>query len=202
MTPTYLLLGPSHAALSELSATLFPDPSDLHILLLPGNPIDALEAFPAKARQENLQLARIIALVNAAELERRRELTEWFRALTHFADVLLLSHTREVSPAWLTSLRKSLKDRPLEIILWPEALKKNADSVIADITFPEARRLSQYFDIDPDAVAPIFASTDEDSVEIEEERDFDDTSAEDATPEEAYFARDAAGRRSIKITSP
>jgi hypothetical protein len=76
-------------------------------------------------------------------------------------------------------------------------LKKNPASVIADITFAEARRLSQYFESDPQVAVPIFVSDDEDPEDFKEEEDLDDP-----VVEEKFFARDAAGRRAVRMIVP
>ena len=211
MTTLYLLLGADDASLSELAGVLFPE-ADPQILVrrLPGNPIAALEVLPEELAANELTLGRLIALVDVAELEKRPELKAWGSALAHFADVLLLANTKEVSPAWLGAFKKSLKDRPLEIFDWPQALKKNPGSVIAEITFPEARRLSQHFEADAITTAtPLYIGEGND-----DHNDPDDLSPEDLDaaaqaaeeadeiPLDPYFERDAAGRYVIKVKAP
>lgn len=190
----YLLL--SATPQSQLSAELFAG-VDAAVIPLTGDPRPQLQELPTQLASQGLTLGRIIAVVDATELEKRRELQPWFQMLAHFADVLLLTHTRQVSPAWLGALQKSLRDRPMQLFLWPECLNKNKDSTLEQILYPEARRLTQYFDTDLSASTPIFASDDEDPSEA-----IDDNAQDEEIPPEPYFARDAAGRYKIKFLTP
>lgn len=217
--PTYLILAANDISAAELSAELFSTKAgfgkvsfdtltyvheaDTCVRHIVGDPLDELENFPKLASQYNLELARIIALVDASMLEKRHgQLREWFSALTHFADVLLLTNTKDVSPQWFSTLQKSLKDRPMELYLWPQALKKSPDATLAAITTPQARRLSQYFDVVDDVDVPIFTGEGDDEVEVEEDDLDAQEAADEEIPEEKFFARDAAGRRAIKIIAP
>lgn len=195
MESAYILWGSDQLQLENVAAELWGGETP-KLTVLTGDARPELEELPQKWAQEDLELARIIAVVDARELEKRRELKSWWEMLTHFADVMLITHTKEVGPAWLTALEKTLKDRPMEIYHWPECLKKNKDSTLVAITFPEARRLSQYFEQLPDDAAPVFEAAEEDPEDAEE------MPADEAPEAEKYFERDAAGRYKVKVTAP
>jgi len=194
MKTTYVLLGESAERLDKLSAELFlgDDPA-LTIYKLPGNPIDGLEGIPDRLINEECTLGRIIAVVDLAKIERRAELTAWLDMLIHFADVLLMENSHEVSPAWLTALKKKFKGMPLLPVEWP--LSRKSQMTVGEIIYPEARRITQYFEEQIKEEISIFVGEDDDEEEIVDED-------EDPFVAEKYFSRDAAGRRAVKIITP
>lgn len=209
MKPAYVILAGDDISATETAAELFAGAgkmsvntqwvheADLYVEHITADPREALEALPEKLVKHELELARIIAVVDAAEVEKRGELKPWLEMMAHFADVMLLKNTRQASPAWLGALKKSWKDRPMMVVDWPEALKKNADAQKAAIAYPEARRLSQYFDADAQMEVPVFESEEEDP---EQAREMEEDGEE--IPQERYFERDAAGRYKVKVAAP
>lgn len=207
--PAYIFLGADDLSLTTLAGELLHQgQSDTKIFIFPGDPRDALESFPQKLAQENLELARVVALADAGEIEKRPELRPWLDMLAHFSDVLLLINTREVAQGWLRQLKKTFSDRPLIMREWP--VFKNRDSLIAEVIYPEARRLSQYFDAEVLADIPVFTKDGkeygDDVFESQGEGNSDGEEKGDEEEnnftEEKYFVRDAAGRRMIKIVLP
>jgi hypothetical protein len=189
MKDAYVLLGADREKLMELSRQLFDTDESAAIHLAPGNPIDFLEELPRKLAEAGQKLCRIISLVDAAQLERRGELAPWFEMLCHFSDVVLLENTQPVSPAWLSALKKRVKGTPLLLAEWP--LRGNGIPT-GEIIYPEARRISQYFEDEVGDGIPIFSGDDDETVDEED----------DPPVEERYFVRDAAGRRFVKIVAP
>ncbi len=199
MKDVIVFLGPDNQSVVENLQRLLGgeknDTNDFEVWEFLGNPIEQLEAAKGRLMAEGAHLRKIVAFVEVDVLERRKELKNWFEAMAHFADVMLLINTKNVSPAWLRALKKGLKDRPMGVYDFPECLQKSSEAMREEILYPEARRLSQYFEEEAlEDGAPIF--------EDEAETDAADDEEEEALPAEPFFARDAAGRRKIAIVAP
>lgn len=187
MSLAYVLLGASQLSLKKLSRELFSGRKDEPVIFqFPGNPIDSLEQLPKELSKQNLELAKVISLSDMPMLESHPKLIPWFEMLIHFSDILLLEGSKNVSPAWLSNLKKKLKAIPLGVYEWPVS----GPGIVDEIIYPEARRLSQYFE---ETVSIDVALVSEEGGLAEED---------DPLPEEKYFARDAAGRRVLKIMPP
>jgi len=212
MTEVIIALGADNERVKEVFAELFPSEDFFYsdTCVLPaasaregllwgfwGDPLDRLEASKNFLEREGLALAKIIAVVDAVELERRGGHDEWFEALAHFSDTMLLLNSKQVSPSWLSAWRKKLKDRPMQLFDWPEIARKNPEIARAEILYPEARRLSQYFEAGgPPPDLPLFEGEDDAAAEIAEGED------DDPYVSEKFFERDAAGRRRYRLSPP
>jgi hypothetical protein len=206
MHPAYIIIGTDSKRLIEESNKLFldqkfaiypqiaPDESP-QLFIFPADPREALEKFPTELKQLDCELARIIAIVDASEFE---ELS-YCDMLAHFADVMLITDSHDQ----LKLAQKRWHDRPMSIYRWPEDARLGSE-----ILYPEARRLSQYFDPDRlDEAAEIFEE-EEPPERINTHRrpktnvnqaNLDDI---EAIPDEPYFRRDAVGHWAVKVKLP
>lgn len=173
---------------------------------LADDPRDWLEPLPGWLQEHDLELVKILAILDCARLHNEPELRPWYDACMHFADVLLLSHRDAVEKKWVSDLERELQREAYPFLV--TTLKKTgAVEAPLEVLFPETRRLSQYFD-EPET-NPLLAES-WNGIEIEDE-DPEETAAarveaaEDGPiPGDAstdpFLARHDAGQRKFKIS--
>ncbi len=160
-------------------------PEFTHIFLLAdgrGNPVDQVEAFSVWLPEQEMELARIITVVNAKLGLEHKELMRWYEACIHFSDIVLLNRREGVDQKWINEFIDYFKKEhhyPCHI----EQVKQGKLTNPPLILEPEPRRISLIFDELP--------TLDEDD---EEESDLDGEEAGDP-----YLQRLPSGRRTKQI---
>ncbi len=152
------------------------------IFLAPGgsDPSDIAEAVRGWSRHNACQIGRLITVVNCFFLKANEQALSWFDACIHFSDTVLLARREGVDNKWIKSFEKRYtKHRfPCHFSL----VKKGRVNNPPEILYPEARRVSLYFD----AFIPI------------EEDEFEDDLPEDQKPDK-YIERLQSGQRACPI---
>jgi len=171
------------------------------------NPIDQIEALKAWLDgAPRFELARIFTVIDARLASTVSKAREYYAACAFFSDVLFLGRREDVSKKWIHEYQEHFRKECYPCLF--ELLKK--DGRVADplqVLFPEARRLSQFFDPqDEDEVSPLafFAGDEEDLPEITGFDDDVDEGAVDDDPvaPELYLERDESGRRRRPVPAP
>ncbi len=207
MSLAYIVIGADKEGLTKLSATVFSDQSfaiypqkapegAVQLFIFPGDFREELQSLPSVLAKSGCELARIIAGVDSTQLSA----LPYCDMLAHFADVMLITNAHDT----LKQAQKRWHDRPMSVYRWPEDAR-----LTSEILYPEARRLTQYFDADPlDEVDEIFTDEEEPPEKINTHRraktNVNEANLEDldAIPEDPYFKRDAVGAWAVKVKLP
>jgi hypothetical protein len=157
------------------------------------NPVDQTEAFHAWLPLQGGELARILCVVDCRLAEKNPPLLAWYEACIHFADVVFLTHREGVANKWLSDFLAHFQGRFYPCLF--ELVKAGRVKNPALVLEPQARRMSHVFDEEQDWVVtgPDGEEADDDDAEAGEEE------VEVAPEEDPYFAKDAAGRRVLRI---
>ncbi|KAF0096330.1 MAG: hypothetical protein E1N59_297 [Puniceicoccaceae bacterium 5H] len=184
-------------------------PSQAAFLLPPlaDDPRDWLETIREWEVEHDLELAKIITVMDLLALHDHPQLRQWYDACLHFSDVLLLSHRDRVEKKWVSDLERDLQRRAYPFLV-ATLKKKGSVEHPQELLFPEARRLSQYFDEPEPEEAPeeymgieiVDETPAEVAAEIEEEEaeEANEPKPGDAATD-AYLARFDYGQRKIKV---
>ena len=109
------------------------------------DPLDQIEAAKDWMAAEGHTLARIITVIDCALAQRAPKSLLWFDACIHFSDVVLLGNRSDEAKKWIHDYEKALQRKALPALV--RLLKKGGRVDGWDeILFPEARRLSLFFD--------------------------------------------------------
>jgi hypothetical protein len=177
-----------------IEAALPPDATHLFFVAQGrGNPVELIDVFKPWLEAQGGVLARVITVVNCRLAEKNPPLLAWFEACVHFSDIVLLNRREGVANKWLSDFLAYFQDRFYPCLF--EQVKAGRVKNPALVLEPQARRLSHWFDEEPDWVF-----TNADGEEIDEEEVTEDDEEIEAVPaEDLYLARDAAGRRAKRI---
>ncbi len=155
------------------------------------NPVDELEALKAWITTHGLNLARIFTVVDCALLEKESGAGAWYDACIHFSDVVLLANRTDVSKKWVHDYEKQLRRQALPCHISYVKKGGTVDTPL-ELLFPEARRISLFFDADDASPEPIL------EVEIEGDADEDDVDPRDPQSD-PYLKRTDAGYRAKRL---
>ncbi|MFP4540718.1 MAG: hypothetical protein ACLFR7_03720 [Opitutales bacterium] len=148
------------------------------------DPRPFLETLRSWMEEQGHTLARIYTVADCAALAASQS-GPYFDLCLHFTDVYFLGHREEVSKKWIQQYRDQLRKRALPAQV--ELLRKGGkvDDVHA-LLFPEARRLTQFFDPPDESILP--------GLEIEgmAENEGDDTDPRDPQ-NDPYLERNEEG---------
>ena len=146
------------------------------------DPVDQVEAFKPWLAANGGELARILCIVHCQLAAQHKELLMWYDACVYFADVVLLNRREGVAHKWLTHFPARYQSQFYPSLIEP--VKSGRVQNPALILEPQARRMSHYFDDEPDW-------------EVSGADDEDEASAEiTAAPgEDPWLQRRAGGRR-------
>ena len=152
-----------------------------------GNPVDQVEACRDWIASGDAELARILCVVDCRLASGQPALGAWFEACVHFSDVVLLNRREGVPNKWVGDFRARYEKKFYPCLF--EIVKDGRVDNPARVLVPEARRMSQAFDVEPGWEGVV----DEDDDEEEDED-------EDGPPAgEPYFERRQGGRRVIEL---
>jgi hypothetical protein len=118
------------------------------VLLVPASATDPrpfLEHLREWLERHERPLSRVFTLVDCAALEADPAWQPYYDVCLHFSDVLLLANRENVSKKWIQEYRNRLHKQAVPALV--ELLKKGGR--VADLPallYPEARRLTQFFD--------------------------------------------------------
>lgn len=155
-----------------------------HIFLIAdgrGNPVDQIEAFSLWLPDQEMELARILTIVNAQFAAAHKELLRWYEACIHFSDIVFLNRREDVSQKWISEFTDYFKKEqhyPCHF----EQVKKGKVKNPALILEPEPRRISLIFDELP---------------ALEEDEEEEDLGEEETG--DPYLQRLPSGRRTKQI---
>ena len=127
-----------------------PDGQRAVFLIIDGtaNPVDQLELLARWLPRQPLALARILAVLHCQLLAEHPELEDWFDALIHFADVVVLNRREEVSQKFIRDYQARFEKACYPALF--EMPKKGRIRNPAAVLEPQARRISLAFDqLDP-----------------------------------------------------
>lgn len=156
-----------------------------------GNPVDQLEALKPWLTTHDLELGRIICVINCRLAEAHPALLAWYDACVHFSDVVLLANRDGVANKWLSDLQARYRDQFMPALF--EMVRQGRVKNPALVLEPQPRRLSHYFDEDEDWL--IDGLAEEDDADIEE----GNTEVEVTKVEDPFFQRRIGGRREKEI---
>lgn len=148
------------------------------------NPVDQLEALKPWIDQRDVELARVITVVNCQLGEAHSAMLAWYDACVHFSDVVLLNLREGVSNKWISDFQNRIKEQFLPCLF--EFVKNGRVKSASVVLDPVALRLSHYFDEEQDWI--ITGAVDESEAEGDEE-------IEVALEQDPYLERHGEGRR-------
>lgn len=154
------------------------------------NPVDQIEDLKSWIMQNNLDLARIIVVVNCQLCYHQPAARAWFQCCIHFADIVLLNTRSDVPNQWVKEFLDSYKKDRYPCLF--HYVKKGKVNLPEIVLFPEARRLSLIFD---DLEADPFPS----DIEIEGDLHLDKENNVSNLDSDLYLARYPNGRRVKRI---
>lgn len=191
----------------EASIPEIPDDVTDVFILLNGikDPVDQIENLTNWFRQHpNVELARIITVLNSRLACEKSGLKLWFDACVHFSDVVLFNKREGVPNKWFSDFKGRFVKECYPCLF--ELVKENRVHNPAEVLFPETRRMSLVFDYLDEEIPVAKDSADEPEYEIVDETEdeegvvIDEDDDEDDKPEiDKYFELDVAGRRRIRI---
>ena len=150
------------------------------------NPIDQIEAIREWQNIFDLNIARILTVVNCQLAEQHEELKAWFEACIHFTDYVLLNRRENVSNKWIREFQQYYEKKCYPCLF--TYVKKGKVSNPPEILDPNPRRLSHLFD-EIDAI---------DSLELDE-NDLPDEVFDLTTPTDPYLEKYDSGQRKMQI---
>jgi hypothetical protein len=148
-----------------------------------GNPVDQIEAFQAWLAGAGGELARILCVVHCDLVAQHPPMLVWYDACIHFADVVLFNRRDGVTNKWFSDFRAHYAAQFLPCLF--EVVKRGRVANPALILEPQARRLSHFFDAEPEWEAADGDEETEGEVEMQ-------------PVEDPYLQRLAGGRR-VKV---
>lgn len=157
------------------------------------NPVEQIEVFVAWLEAQGAQIARVYTVVNCQLAEKHSALLPWYEGCIHFSDIVLLNRREGVANKWMSDFQGHFKKQFLPSLF--EFVKDGHVKNPALVLDPQARRMSHVFDDEQDW---IFKTTEGEVIDEEEETEGDEE-VEATREEDIYFARDAAGRRAIRL---
>lgn len=141
------------------------------------NPVDQIEAVREwLLERPQVRLARVLFVADAALLHAHAELSPWYDACAHFADVVVLTKVEGIDQKWINAFEQRYRDQYFPFLF--EVFRRDRLKNPAALLVPEARRVAQVFDED-------IALADETDEEIEAAKAENDK----------YFARTRGGSR-------
>lgn len=152
----------------------------------------------------DVQLVRILTVVNSRLASENAGLKLWFDACVRFSDVVLLNKRTGVPNKWISDYRQRFEKKecyPCLFVLVKEGHVSNP----AEILYPEARRMSLAFDfLDEESAEEKPEEAEEVEYEIvdetgDDEQPVEEDEEDDKIEPEPFFARDVAGRRRIRL---
>lgn len=154
------------------------------------NPVDQIEAIKPWSQENGFQLARIMTVVHCHLLYENVVLKKWFDACIHFSDCVLLNMRSGLPNRWIKEFQDHYGHHRYPCLF--ELAKNGKVSSPDRVLFPEARRISHYFDdLEPSGgFGEILIEGD-----LPEEGDDQSGSPQD----DPYLCRDARGHRRVRL---
>lgn len=156
------------------------------------DPVEQIEAFKNWLPASGLELGRILTVVDCKLLMEHPQLLPWFDACIHFSDVVLLNRREGVPNKWMSDFQSRYRDQHLPCLF--ELVRADRVQNPALILEPQARRMSQVFDLEPGEIVYTGPIESEDGEEEDDEENADDE-GDVGLAEEPYFERLNGGRR-------
>lgn len=204
-TPARVLFSEREAALGEVSWKLrdgeLTVDEQLHgsggalFLVADGrsDPRPFLESLKGYLEGSGHKLGRILTVLPCAFVEANGESLPWFECCIHFSDAVLLTKREGVESRWVDAFVAQFERACYPCLF--ELVRKGRVQNPARLLYPEARRLSHYFDeLEGEELGLEVVLEDEEGDELEWEDEDDE-----GTDEEPYFVRDAAGGWRVKL---
>lgn len=174
------------------------------LLLIPDRAIslvDQMEVLKDWLHEREIMLGRIFTVVDCNTLQQYPQLQEWYDACIHFSDGVLLGNRSVVGNKWVKDYETRFNKRRIPCLLGYLKAGGKIDEV-EEWLFPDARRLSQYFDEQDEALYDEIAA----DIEIEDgdlaqwvkEMTEGDSDAGDPDAD-LYLARNEMGFRKLPI---
>ncbi|MBN1403614.1 MAG: hypothetical protein JW942_04005 [Opitutales bacterium] len=176
------------------------------IMLLDGtaDPVVQLELLVEwLASHKDVELARIITVLNSRLLYETPNLKLWFDACIHFSDVVLFNKREDVPNKWFSDFTARFAKACYPCMF--EYVKNGHVRNPAQVVFPEALRMSLAFEPVDEKAAPDNADFLAESFDLGDDADEELDDIENAGDEieepavEPYFERDLSGRYKIRL---
>lgn len=151
-------------------------------------PIDQIEVFSILAKRLGWSVVRVVVIVDCQFAKAVPASADFYKALIHFADVVLLANRGDISQLWFEEFKKPYKDECFPCTF--ELVKKNRVANAAATLADSPRRMTFIFD-DIDPIDDM--EFDEDNLPTEP---FDIVAKPDP-----YFERNEQGTRIIAVPS-
>ncbi|MFA5257992.1 MAG: hypothetical protein WC360_07570 [Opitutales bacterium] len=191
---------------AELRMPAPPPGTDSVVILIDGtaDPVEQLEKLVEWFKEsKDVELARIITVVNSRLLYDNPHLKLWFDACLYFSDVVLFNKREEVPNKWFSDFQQRFSKLCYPCLF--EFVKNGRVRNPVEVLYPEARRMSLAFEFDDGQ--PLYGSDDlvtgdfdiGDETDLEETDDEDDDGLDDSAASDPYFERDFSGRRKIRL---
>lgn len=110
-------------------------------------PIKALEALHIWSRKYQLLINRILTCVECTLLQAHNPLFVWIEACIHFSDNVFLQTTKHTDKQWLESFQEYFSKACYPCYF--HRLDEPKSYNLLELRYPEARRMSFAFDLDP-----------------------------------------------------
>lgn len=173
------------------------------------DPVDQLEAIKAWLQPLDLELARVITVVDCHLASTQPALAPWFDACVHFSDVVLLARREGVENRWMSDFQRRYRDQFIPALF--EFVKGGRVKNPALVLEPQPRRMTQVFDesdVDLDVARSLAPEADilfSGEGNAEDDEEFGDEAGPEGLDEalesakEKYFERKANGQRVITL---
>jgi hypothetical protein len=138
----------------ELEVVAAPDDSTATgwVLIADGraSPLDIVEAVAAWAPAEGAEVVRVVTVVDCARLRDEPRWQPWYDACIHFSDMVLLAGREGISNRWVSDFEARFHKQCFPCGF--DLVRRTGVRNPALVLYPEARRISQVFDLpDEDA---------------------------------------------------
>lgn len=150
------------------------------------NPVDQIESIKEWQGVFELNVARILTVVNCQLAQAHEELLPWYEACIHFTDYVLLNRREDVSNKWMREFQQYYERECYPCLF--AYVKKGRVHNPPEVLDPESRRLSHLFD-EIDAI---------DTMEFDED-DLPDEIFDLTTPTDPYLEKYDSGQRKKPI---
>lgn len=158
------------------------------------NPVDQMEALKPWMAGEGLTLARVFTVIDCQLGAQHPEVGAWHDACVHFSDVVFLAKRDGVPNKWISDCLRRYKEECLPCLF--ELVRKGPVANPGVLLYPEARRVSPYFDpSDWDGLEGVEIGEGED----DEPGEPPDEDEEEGPPVDPYLERRPGGRRVKEI---
>lgn len=154
------------------------------------NPLGQMEAVRPWILENGFNLARVMTVLHCRLLYENRPLKKWFDACIHFSDCVLLNMRTGVPNRWIKDFQDHYTRHCYPCLF--ELVRKGKVPNPERVLFPEARRISHYFDdLEPSGAL--------EEILIEGDLSSEEDKENGAPQDDPYLCRDSRGHRRVRV---